>query len=261
LVTNTTGADNAAIGNQALLSNTTGTQNVAIGVNTGDAITTGSQNTFIGMNAGGAATTGDFNTFLGRSSGSAMTTGSKNAIIGQFNGNQHGLDIRTSSNNIVLSDGDGNPVVHTNNELYHLKLNDYGDSGTDHEYKTGFSDSSNFDNPTINLVRISGGSTNNLISVRVRATQLPFGSAVCNTHEGMAVLRKDASGTTEAVGTMSVTSQVSLTNVGTLSWTSNGADDHTLVYNANRSANYDSYKLEIEVHTTTGGFTITMQST
>jgi len=45
---------------------------------------------------------------LGRSSGSTMTTGSKNAIVGQFNGNQGGLDIRTSSNNIVLSDGDGN---------------------------------------------------------------------------------------------------------------------------------------------------------
>jgi hypothetical protein len=57
-------------------------------------------------------TTGTYNTFLGRSSGSAMTTGSKNAIIGQFNGNQGGLDIRTSSNNIVLSDGDGNVRAH-----------------------------------------------------------------------------------------------------------------------------------------------------
>ena len=38
-----------------------------------------------------------------------MTTGSKNTILGSYNGNQGGLDIRTSSNNIVLSDGDGNP--------------------------------------------------------------------------------------------------------------------------------------------------------
>jgi hypothetical protein len=38
-----------------------------------------------------------------------MTTGSKNTILGGYNGNQGGLDIRTSSNNIVLSDGDGNP--------------------------------------------------------------------------------------------------------------------------------------------------------
>ena len=33
---------------------------------------------------------------------------SNNTIIGSYNGNQNGLDIRTSSNNIVLSDGDGN---------------------------------------------------------------------------------------------------------------------------------------------------------
>jgi hypothetical protein len=40
-----------------------------------------------------------------------MTTGSKNTIIGRYDGNQGGLDIRTASNNIVLSDGDGNPRV------------------------------------------------------------------------------------------------------------------------------------------------------
>jgi hypothetical protein len=38
-----------------------------------------------------------------------MTTGSKNTLVGCYNGNQGGLDIRTASNNIVLSDGDGNP--------------------------------------------------------------------------------------------------------------------------------------------------------
>jgi hypothetical protein len=37
-----------------------------------------------------------------------MTTGSKNTVLGAYSGNQGGLDIRTSSNNIVLSDGDGN---------------------------------------------------------------------------------------------------------------------------------------------------------
>ena len=55
-----------------------------------------------------APTTGTFNAFYGRSSGSAVTTGTKNSIIGSYNGNQNGLDLRTSSNNIVLSDGDGN---------------------------------------------------------------------------------------------------------------------------------------------------------
>jgi hypothetical protein len=38
-----------------------------------------------------------------------VTTGSKNVIIGSYSGNQGSLDIRTASNNIVLSDGDGNP--------------------------------------------------------------------------------------------------------------------------------------------------------
>jgi len=37
-----------------------------------------------------------------------VTSGAKNTIIGRFSGNSGGLDIRTSSNNIVLSDGDGN---------------------------------------------------------------------------------------------------------------------------------------------------------
>jgi len=38
-----------------------------------------------------------------------MTTGSKNTILGGYSGNQNSLDIRTASNHIVLSDGDGNP--------------------------------------------------------------------------------------------------------------------------------------------------------
>jgi len=38
-----------------------------------------------------------------------VTTGTKNAILGSYNGNQDSLDIRTSDNNIVLSDGDGTP--------------------------------------------------------------------------------------------------------------------------------------------------------
>jgi hypothetical protein len=66
--------------------------------------------------AGYSLTTGVNNTFVGGANpasaygaGGAITTGSKNTIIGRYDGNQGGLDIRTSSNNIVLSDGDGNP--------------------------------------------------------------------------------------------------------------------------------------------------------
>jgi hypothetical protein len=53
---------------------------------------------------------------VGYQAGYYVTTGSKNTIVGVYNGNQGGLDIRTSNNHIVLSDGDGNPRVYINNE-------------------------------------------------------------------------------------------------------------------------------------------------
>jgi hypothetical protein len=55
-------------------------------------------------------TTGSYNSFFGGSgSGYLITSGAKNTVIGNYSGNQGGLDIRTASNYIVLSDGDGNP--------------------------------------------------------------------------------------------------------------------------------------------------------
>jgi hypothetical protein len=68
---------------------------------------TTSFNTFIGQQAG-YSNTGAQNTFVGVQSG-YYVTGNKNSILGGYNGNQGGLDIRTLSNWIVLSDGDGNP--------------------------------------------------------------------------------------------------------------------------------------------------------
>ena len=38
--------------------------------------------------------------------GSLVTTGSKHTFVGRYNGNQSNLDLRTATNNIVLSDGD-----------------------------------------------------------------------------------------------------------------------------------------------------------
>ena len=108
---NTTADNNTAVGYQAGYSNTTGTNNVALGKDTLRNVDTTSNNTAVG-NGAGYTTTGEYNTFLGRSSGGNITTGSKNTIIGSYNGNQGGLDIRTSDNNIVLSDGDGNPLMH-----------------------------------------------------------------------------------------------------------------------------------------------------
>jgi hypothetical protein len=109
----TTGNNNTAIGLQALKSNTTASYNTAIGYQAGTNNSTGSYNLYAGYGAGLAKTTGNYNTFVGGiNSGYLMTTGSSNTILGCFSGNQGGLDIRTSSNQIVISDGDGNPRGH-----------------------------------------------------------------------------------------------------------------------------------------------------
>jgi hypothetical protein len=138
LLANTTGSANTAIGTDALIANTTASNNTAVGYQAGYTNVTGAGNTFIGyqagytsavsgnayntcigVSAGTGLTTGTSNTFIGTSatassSGALITTGSKNTIIGAYNGNQGSLDIRTASNYIVLSDGDGNPRAHNN---------------------------------------------------------------------------------------------------------------------------------------------------
>ena len=125
LAANTSGASGVAIGNSALLNNTTASNNTAVGYQAGYTnstganfayfgyqagfASTGNAGTFLGYQAGVAVTTGSSNTFVGAKAGEFVTTGSANTILGRYNGNQGGLDIRTASNYIVLSDGDGNP--------------------------------------------------------------------------------------------------------------------------------------------------------
>jgi hypothetical protein len=142
-----TASNNTAVGYQAGYSNTTATRVTAIGMQAGYRGTTGSNySTYVGYKAGYLATgqgnvcigdstgesltTGAANTFIGAnnavtgSAGQLITTGSKNTIIGAYNGNQGGLDIRTASNYIVLSDGDGNPRAWigagNNNDLFRV---------------------------------------------------------------------------------------------------------------------------------------------
>jgi trimeric autotransporter adhesin len=131
-----TGSSNVAVGYQALASNTTASNNTAVGYQAGYTnvtgefntfigrlagyTSTGGSNTFVGNGAGYIVSTGIRNTFVGvynggTSCGSTITTGSRNTIIGGYDGNQGGLDIRTASNYIVLSDGDGNPRMACNN--------------------------------------------------------------------------------------------------------------------------------------------------
>jgi hypothetical protein len=116
LTSNTTGSYNVSVGFGALAANTTASYNTAVGYFAGYSNTTGTANTYVGIRAGVSATTGTYNTFVGSGTtdgaGAAITTGGKNSIFGGYNGNQGGLDIRTASNYIVLSDGDGNPYIH-----------------------------------------------------------------------------------------------------------------------------------------------------
>ena len=111
---NTSGGSSVAIGFQSLYFNTTGTFNNAFGRAALNANTTGANNIGIGSSALQAITTTSNNTAVGYSAGSLITTGAKNTLLGCYNGNQGGLDIRTTSNNIVLSDGDGNPRIIAN---------------------------------------------------------------------------------------------------------------------------------------------------
>ena len=134
--TNTTGSFNTAVGNQALQANTTASNNTAVGYQagysqaggangntligyqagyTGNSFVDGTPlNTMLGYQAGYSATTGIKNTLIGAGAGTSLTTGSNNSILGRFTGNNSGLDIRTASNYIVLSDGDGNPRCYWN---------------------------------------------------------------------------------------------------------------------------------------------------
>jgi hypothetical protein len=115
---NTTANANAAFGYRALYLNTTGATITAVGYRAGYNSTSGNGSTLVGANAGYSLTTSAHaNTFVGSGgwasdgAGYAVTTGTRNTILGGYTGNQGGLDIRTSDNNIVLSDGDGNPRI------------------------------------------------------------------------------------------------------------------------------------------------------
>jgi hypothetical protein len=115
---NTTGSNNTAIGKDALKANTTATQNTAVGHSAGFSNQTGENNSFLGRFAG-YETTGGNNTFIGGNAGYLITSGVSNTIIGRYNGNQNNLDIRTSSGNVVLSDGTGNALYHIDSDAQH----------------------------------------------------------------------------------------------------------------------------------------------
>ena len=149
---NSTGAGVTAIGSSALLVNTA-SNNTAVGRVAGTSTTSGSDNAFFGMQSGytnvtgvsnvyvgisaGYTATGSYNTFVGQGSGETISSGAKNSILGRYNGNQGGLDIRTASNYIVLSDGDGNPRAWigagNNNDLFRVGTTSTSTAGWMHQ--------------------------------------------------------------------------------------------------------------------------------
>jgi trimeric autotransporter adhesin len=120
LQANTTASNNTAVGYQAGYSNATATYNTFLGYTAGYSYTgtSDSYSTFIGSRAGYLTTSGVRNTFIGEGAGYTVTTGARNTILGRYDGNQGSLDIRTASNYIVLSDGDGNPRGYFNASGY-----------------------------------------------------------------------------------------------------------------------------------------------
>lgn len=98
----TGGGSNVAVGSNTLSQNA-GATNVAIGHNSQATGATGDHNTGVGYNTLNLVT-GINNTTIGSGSGSAITTGNYNLVLGMYDG----TSIATTSNNIIIADGQGN---------------------------------------------------------------------------------------------------------------------------------------------------------
>jgi hypothetical protein len=180
LTSDTLGSRSTAIGYNTLtfqnFTTATNSNNTAVGFAAGQTLTTGKGNTLIGTFAGYSLTTGVSNTFVGMENtnefgaGHLVTTGSRNTILGGYNGNQGSLDIRTASNQIVLSDGDGNPRVHVDSNgttsLFSgtsntLELNTSSNSAGSNNLIRGFSDSDIISGGTVRFVVFPSGNVQN----------------------------------------------------------------------------------------------------
>jgi len=173
LFANLTGSYNVAIGRTALSSNTTASYNTALGYQSLYSNTVAGYSVALGYQAGysynrTADNNNGYNTFVGPFAGYYCTTGRANTVVGGFNGNQGGLDIRTSSNYIVLADGDGNPQgYYTNTSLYWSFVNQVR---TPVLYATGTGNAGG--------VYLGAGTSNGLIS------QASAGSGTITTYIG-----------------------------------------------------------------------------
>lgn len=101
LQANTSGEDNTALGYQAGNSTTTGTNNIAIGSQSLYSNTTANWNVGVGTSALFATTTSSYNVGIGGNAGAGITTGSRNTCLGHEAGN-HTLPITTGNYNTIL---------------------------------------------------------------------------------------------------------------------------------------------------------------
>ena len=117
---NTYGGQNVAIGNESLLKNTMGGANVAIGNATLANNITGNGNTAVGVNSLSSATASG-NTALGNDAGYVISTGANNLVLGQ----QAGNNLRTGNGNVLIGylagsfliNGSDNTVIGSNTIL------------------------------------------------------------------------------------------------------------------------------------------------
>ena len=84
-----TGANNTAIGYEAMKEATSASSSVAVGRGAmGDAIVTGTANTALGYTTGKAITSGAYNTLVGHKAGLTLNTGASNVMIGNEAGDE-----------------------------------------------------------------------------------------------------------------------------------------------------------------------------
>ena len=115
-----TGGENVAIGWNSFIQPGAAKQNVALGnyalqdIGDNSTLNDWTGNTGIGYQAGQYCVTTLYNTLIGWRSGRYITSGDQNVVLGSYDGNSGGLDIRTSNNNVVISDGAGNIRLYAN---------------------------------------------------------------------------------------------------------------------------------------------------
>ena len=276
---NTTGSYNTAVGTSALRTNTTASYNTAVGYQAGYINQTGASNTSIGYQAGylntgtrttiigngaGYNSTGNDNTFVGQNSGNLITSGAANTIIGRYNGNQGGLDIRTASNYIVLSDGDGNPLYINGAKSNTGQYENYS-GGYVYQIQTGKSCNAglaNVVNATLATVTSYGGNNRIGFKITVRA------AAAVNDYANTMVAYAFINAATLSSNAVTAFSQdVGLSggwNSGlqtmSLSWGVSGSTA-TLQFSATRSGNYCEYKVTTEAWQQDGNATVALSRT